>query len=180
MLVDISLDDRDRIAGLAVRTVDPDALLPDLAPDPVGEEASDLGSALVAFARGELDEPLFLADDVRLYDDGRYVRTASAAELVDRDAWLVCDPASGDSCVGSAIEALAYAVGDVRVAEAVPRGDLPPGTASVVLVGPPEVTSCQPRGTVSLYVDTNEQIVGVDVVDGPATVCSEQGLVPPE
>ncbi len=180
VLVDISLDGRDRIAGLAVRTVDPDSLLPDLATDPVGEGASDLAATFVAFARGELDEPLFLADDVRLYDDGRYVRTASAAELVDRDAWLVCDPASSDSCVGSAIEALAYAVGGVPVAEAVRRGDPPPGTASVVVVGPPEVASCQPRGTVSLYVDTNEQILGVDVVDGSGTFCSEEGLVPPE
>jgi hypothetical protein len=42
------------------------------------------------------------------------------------------------------------------------------------------VSSCQPRGTATLYVDLDEQIVGLDVTDASATVCGEEGLAPPE
>lgn len=181
LVLDVSLDDQGRIDALAVRTVDPDGLLPVLAAQPENAEVSDLVSVLVAFAKGEWTEPPDLADEVRLYDDGDYLRTASAEELVEPTAWLVCDPAVRDTCVGSALEALAYAVGEVpfRSTEQVPA-EAPPGTVAVVSVGPPQVSSCQPRGTVMLYVDVDEQIVGVDVANAPVRICGEEGLVPPE
>ncbi len=181
LVLDVSLDGRGRIDAIAVRTVDPDGLLPTRAAEPESAEASDLVSVLVAFAQGERTEPPDLADEVRLYDDGDYLRTASAAQLVEPTAWLVCDPAKRDTCVGSVLEALMYAVGEVpfRSTEQVPA-DAPPGTVAVVNVGPPEVSSCQPRGTVTLYVDGDEQIVGVDVADASGGICDEEGLAPPE
>ena len=147
-------------------------------------EVADLVSELVAFARGELGRADVSPTRSRLYDDGDYVRTEPAAALGnERRPGSVCDPTSRDTCVGSALEVLAYAVGEVPVrstAQVPPSRSARDGVA-VVTSGPPEVTSCQPRGTVTLFLDADEQIVGVDVAaDTSERLCGEEGLVPPE
>lgn len=180
LVVDVFNDEQLRVDGLAVRTVDPEGLLPEIPTAPVSTAVDDLVSELTAFARGEWGVPP-LADQVGLYREGDYVRTEPASALGNEKVWFVCDPTMSDSCVGSALAVLRYADGDVPVAPAEPRRVVPPGTASAVVLGPTEVTSCQPRGTVTLFLDTEDAIVGVDVAaDTSQRRCGEEGLAPPE
>lgn len=134
------------------------------------EEARSVAESFIAFARDELDSPPANAP-VDLYVGGRLVTTIEQSRLVDRYAWRGCPTRPGGyaarTCPFSAVEPILERPLQITATPPdLPCGPVqltPRGPISKVHVAISGGSSCADSFAITLFINTDNQIVAVDV-----------------